>query len=113
MAVCEGMSRCTQPKVLSRVLSPRYRIERSTTLNGTTEGPWESRGPLSWTCHSWLTDEGGGAMGKPEITAAVRRSFVVRSTKASARLERREVPAGHVRSVKVQEFVSSLRAKTE
>lgn len=52
-------------------------------------------------------------MGKREITAAVRLSFVVRSTKASARLERREVPAGHVRSPKVQEFVSSLRAKTE
>ncbi len=52
-------------------------------------------------------------MGKRDITAAVRRSFVVRSTKASARLERREVPAGHDRSAKVQEFVSSLRAKAE
>ena len=52
-------------------------------------------------------------MGKRDITAAVPRGFVVRSTRASARLERREVPAGHVRSVKVQEFVSSLRAKAE
>ena len=52
-------------------------------------------------------------MGKRDITAAVRCGFVVRSTRASARLERREVPAGHVRSVKVQEFVSSLRAKAE
>lgn len=50
-------------------------------------------------------------MGKRDITAAVRRSFVMRSTKASARLERREVPAGHVRSVKVDEFVASLRVK--
>jgi hypothetical protein len=50
-------------------------------------------------------------MGKRDVTAAVRRSFVVRSTKASARLERREVPAGHVRSAKVDEFVASLRSK--
>ena len=51
-------------------------------------------------------------MGKRDISAAVRRSFVVRSTKASARLERREVPVGHVRSAKVDEFVASLRSKT-
>ncbi len=50
-------------------------------------------------------------MGKRDITAAMRRSAVLRSTKASARLERREVPDGHVRSAKVQEFVSSLRLK--
>jgi hypothetical protein len=53
----------------------------------------------------------GGAMGKRDITATVRRSFVVRSTKASARLERRDVPAGHVRSAKVDEFVAAPRAK--
>jgi len=52
-------------------------------------------------------------MSKRDVAAAVRRRFVVRSTKASARLERREVPAGHIRSVKVQEFVSSLRTKAE
>ena len=50
-------------------------------------------------------------MGKRDITATVRRSFVVRSTKDSARLERRDVPAGHVRSAKVDEFVAALRAK--
>lgn len=50
-------------------------------------------------------------MGKRDITAAVRSSFVVRSTKASARLERREVPPGHVRSAKVEEFVAALRTK--
>lgn len=50
-------------------------------------------------------------MGKRDITAALRRSVVMHSTKTSARLERREVPAGHVRSAKVQEFVSALRAK--
>lgn len=67
--------------------------------------------PEAWD--SWSDDIDGGAMGKREITAAVRRGFVVRSTKASARLEGRDVPAGHVRSAKVQEFVSSLRAKAE
>jgi hypothetical protein len=50
-------------------------------------------------------------MDKRDITATVRRSFVVRSTKASARLEQREVPAGHVRSAKVDEFVAALRTK--
>lgn len=50
-------------------------------------------------------------MGKREITAAVRRSFVVRSTKASARLECRQVPADRVRSAKVEEFASWLRTK--
>lgn len=50
-------------------------------------------------------------MNKRDITEAVRRDFVARSTKASARLERREVPAGHVRSAKVVEFVAALRAK--
>ncbi len=50
-------------------------------------------------------------MNKRDITEAVRRDFVARSTKASARLERREVPAGHVRSEKVVEFVAALRAK--
>lgn len=53
----------------------------------------------------------GGAMNKRDITEAVRLDFVARSTKASARLERREVPAGHVRSAKVVEFVAALRAK--
>lgn len=53
----------------------------------------------------------GVVMGKRDITVALRRSVVMRSTKSSARLERREVPAGHVRSAKVQEFVSALRAK--
>jgi len=48
-------------------------------------------------------------MGKRDITAAMRRRFVVRSTKASARLERREVPAGHVRPPKIEEFVASVR----
>lgn len=69
--------------------------------------------PESAAWDSGCNDGDGGAMGKRDITAAVRREFIVRSTKASARLERREVPAGHVRSAKVQEFVSSLSAKAE
>lgn len=49
-------------------------------------------------------------MSKATMSPAVRREFVARSTKASARLEHRVVPAGHVRSTKVEEFVEALRA---
>lgn len=45
-------------------------------------------------------------MGERDISAAARRNFVLRSTKASARRERRVVPAGHERSVKVAQFVA-------
>lgn len=50
-------------------------------------------------------------MSKKTMSANARRQFVVRSTKASARLEQRVVPADHVRSTKVEKFVESLRAK--
>ncbi|MFT4163759.1 MAG: hypothetical protein QM650_00780 [Microlunatus sp.] len=50
-------------------------------------------------------------MNKKTVSTKARRQFVARSTKASARLERRVVPADHVRSTKVQKFVESLRAK--
>lgn len=50
-------------------------------------------------------------MNQKAVSASSRRRFVARSTKASARLEHRVVPPGHVRSKKVEEFVDSLRAK--
>ncbi|WP_235734468.1 hypothetical protein [Nocardioides alcanivorans] len=50
-------------------------------------------------------------MTKHTMSAEARRRLVARSTKASARLERREVPADHVRSEKVENFVAALRAK--
>lgn len=50
-------------------------------------------------------------MNKKTVSAKARRQFVVRSTKASARLEQRVVPADHVRSTKVEKFVKSLRTK--
>lgn len=50
-------------------------------------------------------------MNKKTVSAEARRRFVVRATKASARLEQRVVPADHVRSAKVEKFVESLRAK--
>jgi hypothetical protein len=50
-------------------------------------------------------------MTKQTMTAEARRRFVMRSTKASARLEQRVVPADHVRSEKVEQFVAALRAK--
>jgi len=50
-------------------------------------------------------------MTKQTMTAEARRRFIMRSTKASARLEQRVVPADHVRSEKVEQFVAALRAK--
>lgn len=50
-------------------------------------------------------------MNKRTMSAKARWQFVVRSTKASARLEQRVVPADHVRSEKVERFVTSLRSK--
>lgn len=50
-------------------------------------------------------------MTKRTVSAETRRQFVARSTRASARLERRVVPTGHVRSAKVEKFVESLRSK--
>jgi hypothetical protein len=42
---------------------------------------------------------------------AVKR-FAVRSTKASARLERRVVPAGYVRSERVKQFLADRHQHT-
>lgn len=50
-------------------------------------------------------------MNKRTMSAKTRRQFVVRSTQASAKLERRIVPADHARSDKAEKFVASLRAK--
>ncbi|BBY34518.1 hypothetical protein [Mycolicibacter minnesotensis] len=50
-------------------------------------------------------------MTKQSMSVAARRRFVSRSTKASARLEQRVVPADHVRSIKVEEFLASLSVK--
>lgn len=51
-------------------------------------------------------------MDKKAVSANTRRQFIARSTKASARLERRIVPADHVRSTKAEQFVESLRPKS-
>ena len=50
-------------------------------------------------------------MTKKTVSEKTRRQFIARSTKASARLEHRDVPAEHVRSAKVEKFVESLRSK--
>ena len=52
-------------------------------------------------------------MDKRTVPAEVRRQFAVRSTRESARLERREVPADHVRSAKVEEYVASLAQRLQ
>ncbi len=48
-------------------------------------------------------------MNKRDVSTTTRPNFVVRSTKASARLEQRVVPAGHVRSDTVEKFVAMGR----
>lgn len=50
-------------------------------------------------------------MTKRTLSVKARRQFVLRSTRASARLEQRVVPADHVRSAKVEKFLASLSAK--
>lgn len=50
-------------------------------------------------------------MTKHTLAAEARRRFAERSTKASAGLEQRVVPADHVSSQKIEQFVASLRNK--
>jgi hypothetical protein len=50
-------------------------------------------------------------MNKKTMTPAALRRFVARSTKASALLERRVVPADHVRSAKAEAYVASLSSQ--
>ena len=50
-------------------------------------------------------------MTKQSLSAKTRRELAARSTKASARLEHRVVPAEHVRSAEVERFVESLRSR--
>jgi len=46
------------------------------------------------------------------VTKAVVKQIAVRSTKASAKLEDRTVPAGYVRSVAVKRFLAERRPPT-
>jgi hypothetical protein len=47
---------------------------------------------------------------RPVSKESVKR-FAARSTKASAQLERREVPAGFVRSPKVEQFLKQRQSR--
>jgi hypothetical protein len=44
-----------------------------------------------------------------DVTSEAVRRFAARSTRASARLERRVVPADYVRSAKVERFLAERR----
>lgn len=46
------------------------------------------------------------------VTKEVVKRFAVRSTKASAQLERRAVPAGYVRSERVERFLAERLQRT-
>lgn len=48
---------------------------------------------------------------KRAVTSEAVRRFAARSTRASARLERREVPAGYVRSAKLERFLAERRSQ--
>ena len=52
-------------------------------------------------------------MAKETVSASARHQFVVRSTKASARLEQRVVPSDHVRSTKVDKFVELCASRPD
>ena len=46
------------------------------------------------------------------VSPAALRAMAVKNTKASARLEGREVPAGHVRSQAVERYIAEHTSKT-
>lgn len=62
---------------------------------------------------------GHSDFGNSEVSIVQRRAvdkvtvkqFAVRSTKASAKLERREVPAGFVRSAKAEQFLKQRQSR--
>lgn len=45
------------------------------------------------------------------VSKKAMRRAVIRSTKASAKLENRAVPSGFVRSAKVEQFLASRRSR--
>jgi hypothetical protein len=53
----------------------------------------------------------GARMERRVVTKDTIRRLAVRSTEASARLERRVVPAGFVRSPKVEKFLAARRSQ--
>lgn len=50
-------------------------------------------------------------MKRSEITREAIRRSIERSTRASAAIERREVPAGFVRSAKAEQFLAARKLK--
>ena len=60
---------------------------------------------------NWINRRGCDSRGikKPAVTKEAVKRFAVRSTKASARLERRTLPVGYVRSAKVERFLAERR----
>jgi len=56
-------------------------------------------------------EEGGGGVERRVVNKKAIQFAVVRSTKASAELERRTVPAGFVRSERVERFLAERRQR--
>ena len=50
-------------------------------------------------------------MGRRAIAKETVKQFAIRSTRESAKLERRTVPAGHVRSERVERFLAERRQR--
>lgn len=51
------------------------------------------------------------AVERRTVTKETVKQFAIRSTKESAELERRTVPAGHVRSERVERFLAERRQR--
>jgi hypothetical protein len=51
-----------------------------------------------------------GSVGRGTVTKEAVRRFAVRSTKSSASLERRSVPAGFERSDRVERYLAKRRS---
>ncbi len=53
-----------------------------------------------------------GSVQRRTVTKQTVKQFAIRSTKESAKLERRAVPAGHVRSERVERFLAERRQQS-
>lgn len=49
---------------------------------------------------------------RPAVTKESVKQFAIRSTKESAKLERRALPPGYVRSERVEQFLAERRQRT-
>lgn len=83
MMIREGISWGMQPDGRALPVSPRYHGERSTRLNGTTEGPWRKSGALRRCWGRSATAVDASSTGHTSSTAWILRYLASCSLRAS------------------------------